>query len=668
MAALRETLELNGQLLTIYQPAGQPNSPSSAAPSGQETHLPQLASEQVDYQEEPLVMDTFHLGGFYSWRLIAGTYAFTVNGDCRSPRLVTPGPAMNLVTLPGATDHMRCAADYAGDLYIGGGRFIYKIAGGTAGAVQDLDLGVSKFAMSMQPFLGNLYVGTATGTASTGAPGLLRKKSAGAWDAGAGTVMLKHLAQLFWQFDYRIIGSDSISSVVHSVADPFVPGNLSGSIPIGDGSGTTYGINRLAATNQHVYISKTNGLYDLDGATGYSPNLMPFFAQTVDDENGIASHASGGQVYTGHVKGLFRVQTSGTDSGRITTVTPGYGLPNETPIRGKITASCADGGWTVVAIYNGTDTYICYGRDIREGDAGVSPFGYGVGYGPSPSALGPSPMLWHGGLIVLPGQKCYLLAISGLTSPPRLWVGAGAPGGPYNVQWCVLPRTDNPMQDAEYQFATAYSLYIPGQDWGHVSTPKNLLEIDVEGENLGIGASLGINVNADNGPYSLFGTANVSPQAIVVGLNDFVGRRIGFRLDGTGTGSSAPIVRSFMPRADIRVATRRMRVYKVLFQEGNVDRMGGRDVASQINAYEKIRALQGQGRVTFRDEHDMTWSVLVEPPVERDIISLRPEGGKGSQEPALLATLRLKLIAGPNSSSSRMVWGTSKYGGGDVWS
>src|SRR5262245_8964404 len=175
MVALRETIEVNGQLLTLYQ--GTERGPhSTAAPSSQATHLPALVTDQVDYNEEPLVMDTFHLCAFYSWRLIAGTYAYTINGDCRHPRLVLPGPAMNSVTLTGSTDHARCAIDYAGDLYIGAGRITYKIPGGNGAPSQDLDLGAAKFAMSMQSFLGNLYLGTATGTGSTGGPDLLRKK------------------------------------------------------------------------------------------------------------------------------------------------------------------------------------------------------------------------------------------------------------------------------------------------------------------------------------------------------------------------------------------------------------------------------------------------------------------------------------------------------------
>lgn len=661
MAAIRDDIELDGTPFTVYTPL-------RGLPGTSETHVPELATDQPDYQTEPLPLDTFHLGAFYSWRLIGGTYAYGDNVDCRHPRLVMPGPAMNSVTLTGSTDHARAARDYNGDLYIGAGRYVYKIAGGIGAVTQDLDVGLGNVAWSMEPFLGNLYVGTAAGSTSTSLPGLLRQKSAGAWDPGTSGINRKHLTQVFYNTDYRLIGTDGISTIAHAAAAPLVAGSWATGIAIGEGANSGYGINKLIATNQHVYIAKTNGLYDVDGTTGHSPNITPAFSYVVDDENGIAGHTMGGAIYTGHLKGLFRLQVSGSDAGRQVVVTPGYGLPNETPIRGKQTASIAEGGWQVVAIYNGTDTYICYGRDIRQGDAGTSPFGYGVGYGPSPSALGPSPMLWHGGLIKLAGQKCYLLHVSGLTSPPRLWVGAGPNGGPYNVQWCVLPRTDNPMQDPEYRFASAYSLYIPGQDWGHVATRKDLLQIDVEGDNLGVGAALAINVNVEGGPYSLFGTASVSPQSQVVGLADYIGRRIGFRLDGSSTGTSAPILRSFMPRADIRIATRRIKPYELILSEGNIDRFGGRSISSPVKDYEKLLSLQGGGRVTLRDEFQDTYQVLVEPPVERKTLALRPESGKGTEEPVLVASVRLKVVSGPNSSNAFGKWGSFSWGDGTVYS
>jgi hypothetical protein len=667
---LRDSININGQDYTLYQYSSARRSAPGQAQGDQETAAPQLSGEPVDISEEPLVMDTFHLGAFYSWRLLGGTYAWGVNADARFPRLVLPGPFVNSVSPTGQADHARCAQDFAGDLYIGAGRYVYKVAGGTGAITQDQDLGAGNVAWSMCTFGGSLYVGTSVGSTSQSVPGLLWQKSAGTWSNNAG-VSRKSLAQAWFQTTgtlgttgaFQMIGQDGVSSVRNVATAPLTPANWGASVPVGD---TTYGINRLIGDQTHVYINKVNGMHDLDGVTGYAPNLMPFFAAALDDENGIAGHSSGGQIYSSHLSGLFRLDVSGAASSRLVTVTPGHGLPNETPVRGKILASTSYGPWQIVSVYNGVDTYICWGRDIMQGDAGVSPFGYGYGYGPSPSAIGPSPMLWHGGIIVIPGQRCYLLYISGLSSPPRLWFGNGTT----TVGWCVLPRTENPLQDIEYRFAQNWSFYISGQDWGHPATPKTLLQVDVEGDNLGAGAQVVVNGNAEGGGYTRLGVANTSPQTQIIVGQPWDGRRIGFRLDGSNTSTSAAILRVLMPRAQIRVAVRPVRTYQLLLGEGNVDRFGGRDITRAIDDFRTLRALQTGDMCTLRDEFGETYNALVLPPVDRQLLYLRGESGKGTAEPVVMVTLRVKLLPPEPGSVSTAPWywddGT-RWDGGRIW-
>jgi len=673
---LRDSININGNDYTLYQySAARRGAPGQGQGGDQETAIPQITGEPIDVSEEPMVLDTFHLGAFYSWRLLGGTYAWAVNADARFPRLVLPGPFVNSLALAGATDFPRCAMDFAGDLYVGVGRSVYRVPSGSGTPAVDQDLGVGINAWSMCTFGGSLYVGTSAGATSTSVPDKLWQKSAGSWTNNAG-VLRKSLAQAWFQTtgalgtvgSFQMIAQDTISSVRNVATAPLTPANWGASIPVGD---TTYGINRLIGDQTHVYIAKTNGLHDLDGVTGYGPNLMPFFAAALDDENGIAGHSSGGQIYSGHLSGFFRLDVSGAASSRLVTVTPGHGLPNETPVRGKVTASTTYGPWQIIAVDNGVDTYICWGRDIMQGDAGVSPFGYGYGYGPSPSAIGPSPMLWHGGMIVLPGQKCYLLTVSGLTSPPRLWLGTGAhAGGSYQLQWCVMARTENPLQDVEYRFANAWSFYVPGQDWGHPATPKTLLQVDVEGDNLGAGAQIVVNANAEGGMYSRIGTANYSPQAQLAVQQPWDGRRIGFRLDGTNPSTSAAILRVLMPRAQIRVAVRAVRTYQVLLGEGNVDRFGGRDITRAIDDFRFLQTLQTGDVCSLRDEFGETYDALILPPVDRQLLYLRGESGKGTAEPVMVVTLRVKLLTAPGSlSTAPWFWDDgTRFDSGRIWS
>lgn len=677
---LRESINLNGLDLTLYQfstaATGRQNAQSG---NDQESNVVQVSGEPVDVSEEPLVMDTFHLGFGYSWRLLADTYAYAENADARFPRLLLPGPFVNEVTLPSGTGigPPRCGSDYHGDFYVGAGQYIYRVPSGTGTPVSDHDLGAGIVAWSMDTFLGNLYVGTSTGQTSASSPAALHQNATGTW-TGSGPNR-KCIAHAWYQASasgtfgaWQLIGSDTLSSVTNCATAPMTSTNWGASISVGD---TTYNINSLVSDQGHVYVAKTNGLHDVDGTTGFTPNLMPFFEAAIDDDNGASTLNANGSVYVNDIAGLFRLDVSGgSTTGRITTVTPGHGLPNETPVRGKILAMTTYGAWVIAAVYNGRDTYVMWGRDIRQGDAGTSPFGYGAGYGPGPSAIGPSPMLWHGALVVIPNEMCRMLAISGLTSPPRLWMGSWNPTtSTPHLRWCTIARTENPLQDTEYRFATDWRVHIPGQDWQHPLTTKDLLQIDVQADGLGPAASIDFEVSADEGPLQDFGTASTSPQSSVVGADDLFGRRLALCVDGTNPPDSPPAVRAIMLRAQLRPALRRVRTYDVLLGEGNVDRFGGREITRPLTTYQALEPLQWGGRVTLRDEFGEHWPVLVLPPINRRVIYLRGESGKGTAEPVIVATLNLKLLGGdPALSVTRppVYWddGTSAWDTTDYWS
>jgi hypothetical protein len=644
---LRESINLGGLDLTLYQ-YSQGGLRNQAADN--ETNVVQLSGEPIDVSEEPLVMDTFHLGALYSWRLLGGTYAYAINADARFPRLVLPGPLVTTTNLPvGITTSPRCGQDYNGNFYVGVGRYVYSVPGGTGTPVLSADFGAGVVAWAMDTFQGNLYVGTSATDTAAGGPGpLWQVDSTGAWTGGGPN--RKSIAHAWYQAQasgtvgaWQLIGQDTLSSVANCATGPMTPANWGASVPVGD---QTYPINSLISSLGHIYVAKTNGLHDVDGTTGFTPNLMPFYESAIDPDNGVAGITANGSVYVNSISGLFRLDVSGgSTTGRITAVTPGHGLPNETPIRGKITAMTSYGPWVIGAVYNGVDTYIMWGRDIRQGDAGTSPFGYGAGYGPSPQAIGPSPMLWHGALIFLPGQICRMLAISGLTSPPRLWLGSvTTSSGQASISWATIARTENPLQDSEYRYATNWQFLIAGQDWQHPVSVKDLLQIDVQADGLGIGSSLTIQVGADGGPAQTFGTANQSPLSYVVGAQDLFGRRLALTLQGSNTSTSPGVIRAISPRAQIRPQLRRIRTYDVLLGEGNLDRFGGRDIGRALTVYQQLEPMQWGGRQTLRDEFGETYPVLVLPPITRKLSHLGGESGKGTAEPVIIATLVLKLL------------------------
>jgi hypothetical protein len=537
---------------------------------------------------------------------------------------------MNPVTLTSATGLARWAMDVGSDTYFGGGRFAYRAVGGSATSPQASvqDLGAANIGWDALNWSGNGVVGTdASGTAGT----CWKVTPGNVWTSG--TANRKTFAPAYYNSTngFRLFGTTDLNgnNEIMTIPEdtgvagstPVTAANWGTSIKVGPFGGVV--INKLVANNDHVYASTNQGLFDFDGSTGKAFNLMSSQANRRGTENGIGAVSARGMVYYGHKNGLTRYQTTGLDAGHLWDVSFGMGLPNESPIRGQVTAMCQDRGWVAQAIWNGTDTYICWGRDLNSDE----------------TSIGPSPMLWHGGIVVLTGLQCYLLFISGQTEPPKLWIGAGA-----NVQWCYLARTDNPLQDAEYRFATSYSLILPAEHWGRVSTRKNLMELECEGENLGIGTSIGWKYAVDGGAFAVLGTANNSPTSVLLPGTEIIGRRIAFRADGTNTDTAGANIRSIVLRATERVTIRALREYDVYLSEWGQDSFGGIDSTRVLKRLETLRALVSAGAVTLRDEFDQTLTVLVLAPITWHEVFGDSTGAK-TQYPSIVATLRLKVLA-----------------------
>lgn len=634
MAGERSDIVLNGMTLKLFRP-----NQNRQARGIHGTDQPQLASDQFIDEDLPVAVETWHLGAGYTQRIVDGTYSYAANGDGRFPRLFCPGPQTNLITLTSATDSARWACDVASDTYFGGGRFAYRAVNGSATSplAADNDLGAGNVGYSAQNAFGDAYIGTdASGTPST----LWKITKAHAWSSSTAkrrqlTTALYNSVNGFRMFGMTdTAGLNTIKTVlVDNSVDPLTDGNWGTPITIGDYGGVT--INDLTALQDHVYVGSDRGLWDFDGSTGLAFNLTPWMAQRHNSENGIAATVGNQWVTYGHKWGLLRYQAQGVDTGIVQDVSFGHGTPNETPIRGQVTATCMDQGWTVQAIYNGTDTYICWGRDKGFYEYGFDQSGnQQLAFG-----VGSSNMLWHGGLIKLAGAKCYLLFISGQTDPPKLWFGNGA-----NVGWCYLARTENPLQDSEYRFATSYSLWMPYEHWGRPTTPKNLVELDVEGENLGVGASIAVSYSVDGQPYASLGTANGNPWTQLLPGTEIIGRRIGLEYDGTNTNTAGANLRGTLLLAAERVRVRHLKEYQVLLSWDSSDRYSGRNMSRPAKTLAALQALTTAGAVTLRDEFGQTLTVLVKPPV--NVVEYRSDGNtdKEQPEPILVATVRCSIL------------------------
>jgi hypothetical protein len=181
------------------------------------------------------------------------------------------------------------------------------------------------------------------------------------------------------------------------------------------------------------------------------------------------------------------------------------------------------------------------------------------------------------------------------------------------------------------------------------------MELEVEGDNLGIGATISWRYSVDGGAQALLGSANNSPTSTLLPTTEIVGRRLAFQADGTNSNTAGANIRSLVLRAAERVSIRALREYDVYLSESGQDNFGGVDSTRVLKRLEHLRSLESAGSVTLRDEFGETISVLVLAPIVWREVYGESGGVKthGPAGPSIIATVRLKVI---RRLSSTFLW------------
>jgi hypothetical protein len=471
-------------------------------------------------------IDSVSLGGspITGFTIVRGGYGYS------SVPTVTVSPPPSGVTATavnveiGTVGPAPCyaAAEFEGDLYFFFGRHAYVIEGGDAPGpitTPNHDFGPGVTVRSAVTHMGNLYVGTEGGAGVPGATLWCRKSIAngGNWtqiDPSTGKptwARVSHLKSVYL-VDGNNVGSQRLVGVRSSGAragraiiftsgggaDPLVGGDdddftlgqgvWSAEYPIGD---STTPVNSLAATGQHVYPIKTDGIHDLDGR-GRAPNFTEYWKEQLNEANGQASLVHNGFLYASHAQGLDRypIQQTGRAQQRVGFCGPGTGLSNETPIRGPATALTTESGWLVGAFYAGPreGSYVMYGRDRGE-------LGREEGRGP---------MVWHGSEMETPGERITLMRPAQLEAlTPRLWVAsvvtdpASDRFGQARLRWMHVAQASSPIQEllqhlhpttgayiGAMRWASTWEITHTSFDWGSQVPKKVILRTDIRADRL----------------------------------------------------------------------------------------------------------------------------------------------------------------------------------------
>jgi hypothetical protein len=430
--------------------------------------------------------------------------------DCREPGQVVPAGAITEVDASAIANQgviSDAVSINANHLYFLAGRRLIAIPNGNGAPSSAGDAGagnillnatVAKYSGTAYAYL-TMSTGFATFDGAT-----LGTTTAFVRNAGIATVYWSTADGVTGQ---RLIAGDTPYSVRHVAlsSDPTSGANWSGQILVGEG---VYNITKIISTGRHAYAATTGGVYDIDDL-GQSVNLTRYHADSWSSLNGAACYYHDGFVLYSTETGIdaIDVRTPGKSQTEANWALPGasIGLPNETPIWGRATAFASDGGGVLASIFNGTDSYIIYGK--RRDRLGIP---------------GPGDWVWHGALAVFKNQKVDVLKVRPVdptvSKERRLWIATQKADGTSTTSrlfYQSLPLGTAARQDlnqaTKHRFGTSFRLYMTPRTGENPIRKQTVVEADVSSEQLSSTTTLGLSVLLDGTTTTSLGTASGSP-------------------------------------------------------------------------------------------------------------------------------------------------------------
>lgn len=426
---------------------------------------------------------------------------------------------------------------------------------------------------------------------------------------------------VYWVVDavggYRMVAPDATNThklryTISGASDPMDTASwASTQLPVG---GSEYAIERLVASDTTVWAIKKDGIYSIN-EQGWARNLTPYWRQMIHPNNGAAAMLYGGGIVASHGTGLDFVRLGRDGQAAPVWIDPAQTGFNETPVNGRVTALCNDGRWLVAAIYDGTDTYICYGEPNTRG--------------------GGPPFIWHGAEHVITGQKVVSMLVytdPGAANPPRLWL-LGWNGSIPTVAYVSVPGASSPLAQwgtdpTAFPFRTAYSLYFSEDEWDDPAARKVPIHGQVLSQNLADTRSLQVLARSNgDGSYSEIETLTASPSSEFDFDTDGA-YSFGWRVDGAGDVNNPAILRSLAIEANVSKEQTLERTYRVVI--GRTLRSGAPDHADTEATYGQIREIAEDGeRVTLVDPMGNEQLVAIDPNLPEQLIEQRVGGETG---------------------------------------
>lgn len=509
-----------------------------------------------------------------------------------SEGMIMPGPEITNVALPSAPGaDLEQFAEQDGDIYVAGGRYVFKIATGSGVVTADQDLGASFLGVSIVPFKSSLFVGGRT------SGNIWEKPSGGAWTQTmvGGAVQRGKLTTVWWNTgtgnSLRLVGEGATAtSLTYVAANPRLDIDWSSAITIG-----SYPIRSMVASRYHAWIGTTGGLFDF-GSDGTAPNLTPEIEKMPMDTNGRATLYSEGWLYINGGYTLYRIRAVGQEYALLQECGWSAQLPKQCPLGGYVTALAKHGQWLWAFVYDGTNTWGIKGREAGPNDR----------YGP---------IVWFVAPIYLAGVKVTAAHTSGLVSMnPRLWMGCNT-SGTRSLKWAHLPL-DSAYRDLRqarlYRFTTTGQFDEPEEDHGNDALPKFMREIVAETENTSGAIQDALSIAKDGeATFTAIGTLKVNPRPMLHPPQAILASRYILRHALVGTTTTPPIIRKRSTRVIPRPDLLEVRSYQLVVGPAVRSSDGAVDGRSPKAVRRTLSRLQRIGPVDMVDEDGTAISAFI---------------------------------------------------------
>lgn len=587
--------------------------------------------------------------GYSQPGIVNDGYQYFLNVDPRSPGMLMPAGAITEITTSGlgvTLGEITDSFSIGGDYYLLAGRYAVKILSGhsTVSTSTDLGSGVTFDKAVLARHSGTTY-------AWAGRSGGFSRFDGTTWTQTTSFSRGK-IASVYWTTSdgvsvQRLVATDTVRSIVHCPlsTDPMTAGNWSASITVGEGA---YSIGALTGAARHVYISTTGGVYDLDDLLE-TVALTPYYQDQLDDNNGLASYfwksQSAAYVLYGAANGIDAVDVSQemVSQNAASWALPGaaLGIPNETPIWGRPTAWASDSGWVVCALWNGTDSYIIYGKPRAD-----------LGWD------GPGEWVWHGAFAQYTNQKVTHLKPrtvnqSGVLSR-RLWTATVPSDGSAGTRlfWQSLPTAPTARQDDDiggaHTFATSSTLIFTPRDWREPSRQKTAIRADGASRDLAGGThTLTLYVGEDSNDTfgDPIGVLNTSPKQ-EVGISDNApqGLQLTPKLVAAGTAATPWTLLALTIRAAIDREL--VEIFELDCWLENEQQLGYGGNAPQNDpevTYARLK-LKQNAVTSFKHPNGRTYTVLFEPTLRSDLVEIEQDHEPSQRSYGRRMTFSLRVL------------------------